>query len=130
MSTENLLKKILEMANKNDIEINKVNIDGFTVTVNSKVYVNITSDGYYHVHKSSNSMSTLHEVEMLDEVLEALLPNFKKGDTVTNGKDTGVVVQAYAHNYHIVNMINHKTFHELPTTLKQLDFNGWYKKED
>lgn len=131
MNTTELLRLILKGMSKESIELTHVEIYEEAVDINNQVKVCLVDDNLskYLVHKvnKGGGFSYYTVDEMVDKVIELLKPTMSKGDYITNGEKSGVLIEVESGRYHIVDFRPSKTIYCQTNSLKELQNMGWRK---
>ncbi|UXE02718.1 hypothetical protein Biyabedamokiny2_00148 [Staphylococcus phage Biyabeda-mokiny_2] len=126
MNITELLSIIVKSMSIKGIEITNVKLYKEAVDINNKVKVCITSRGYLvHRLNDGGGTSCWSEELMIQEVLRLLKPTISKGDYITDGKQSGMLIRVEEGSYHIINLDNSETIYYHPCSLKELDAMGW-----
>lgn len=131
MNITELLSVILKGMSKESIELTDVELYDQAVDINNQVKVCIW-DGRYSVDKINESGGFSYYFadeadEMVDKVIELLEPAIKKGDSITDGEQSGVLIEVVTGRYHIVDLRMNKTIYWQNNTLGELKRMGWKK---
>ncbi|AIK69559.1 hypothetical protein P108_0112 [Staphylococcus phage P108] len=131
MNTTSLLSIIVKSLSIKGIELTNVKIYEEAVDINNKVKVCITSRGYL-VHRvgEGGGTSCWSEELMIKEVLRLLELTIGKGDYISNGEQSGILIEVGSEGYHIVNLDTNGTIYSQPSSLEYLVNMGWVKEEE
>ncbi len=128
MNRVKLLKLIENMADINNIEITSVNFYPEALDINNKAKICMGSNYVVHKVNEGGGKRCLTVDEMLDEVLELLKPSFNKGDYITKGAQSGLLIKVGVNSYNVLNDDN-ETIYYYPISLKELEYMGWRKRD-
>ena len=128
MNTTELLSSIVKGMSEEGIELTDVEIYEQAVDINNKVKVCIGHNRYL-VHRidEGGDIACYSIDEMVKKVIELLKPEFSKGDYVTDGEHSGILIQVLKGRYHIVDSKQNETVYWQTNTLKELARIGWKK---
>lgn len=128
MNITELLSIIVKSMSIKGIEITNVKLYREAVDINNKVKVCITSRGYLvHRLNDGGGISCWSEELMIQEVLRLLEPAISKGDYITNGEQSGILIRVEDGKYHIVDLKINETLYYDTFSLEELENMEWKK---
>lgn len=127
-NTTELLSKILKGMSDENIEVTDIKIYEEAVDINNKVKICIANDRYI-VHKvnEGGGYTYYFDYSMIKGVLKLLKHTINKGEYVTDGYASGMLIKIDEDKYNIVDVKNHETIYRHSKTLEELERHGWQK---
>jgi len=123
-----LLSLITKSMSEKGVELNHVDLYEEAVSINNKVKVCIANDSYItHKENEGGGRRHLTDDDMLMRVLELLKPIISKGDYVTDGYTSGILIKIDEDEYNIVDFTSCETIYHKHKSLKELERQGWKK---
>ena len=127
-NTTSLLHVIVSAMSSENIEITDVEIYKEAVDINNKVKVCIANDSYLvHRVNEGGGFRCWDNYDMIYRVLKLLKPDIKKGDYVTDGIMSGVLISVDEDKYTVVDLKKNETIYFNYKSLEELHELGWRK---
>lgn len=127
-NTTELLRIVLKGMSEKGIELDSVDLYKEAVDINNKVKVCIANDSYLvHRVNEGGGFRCWDNYDMIYRVLKLLKPDIKKGDYVTDGIMSGVLISVDEDKYTVVDLKKNETIYFNYKSLEELHELGWRK---